>query len=394
MAFLTVIPSSSSGGNNKSGQARVVKGYNYEGEGHIARQCTHPKRPRNAIWYKDKAMLAEAKEARQILDEEQLIFLADPGVSDDAKAVLMANISNYGSDVISEVPHSETYLNDMENQSMHAMQDFEKSLVVDFTDNEVVQIVLWYLDSECSKHMTGNRFQLMNFVSKFLGIVRFSNDHVARIMGYGDYQLGNVTILRVYYVKGLGHNLFSVCQFCDADLEVAFQKNTCFIHNGTEFVNQTLREFYENVGISHQTSVARTPQQNDIVKRRNQTLIEAARTISGLGLHSLTLATSSSGLVPNTVSQQPFQEAAAPRALVLADSHVSTSIDQDAPSTSIPLTQEQEHSPNISQGFEESPKTLSFHDDPRHESLHEDSTFQESSSNVRQIHTPFEHLSR
>ncbi|GJY93935.1 hypothetical protein Tco_0509717 [Tanacetum coccineum] len=96
---------------------------------------------------------------------------------------------------------------------------------------EVVQIVLWYLDSGCSKHMTGNRSQLMNFVSKFLGTVRFGNDQIARIMGYGDYQLGNVVISRVYYVEGLGHNLFSVGQFCDADLEVAFRKNTCFIRN-------------------------------------------------------------------------------------------------------------------------------------------------------------------
>nr|GEV63406.1 hypothetical protein [Tanacetum cinerariifolium] len=75
---------------------------------------------------------------------------------------------------------------------------------------EVVQIVLWYLDSRCSKHMTGNRSQLMNFVSKFLSTFRFRNDHVVRIMGYGDYQLGNVTISSVYYVEGLRHNLFSV----------------------------------------------------------------------------------------------------------------------------------------------------------------------------------------
>ncbi|GJY44576.1 integrase, catalytic region, zinc finger, CCHC-type containing protein [Tanacetum coccineum] len=95
----------------------------------------------------------------------------------------------------------------------------------------VVQIVLWYLDSGCSKHMTGNRSQLMNFVSKFLGTVRFGNDQIARIMGYGDYQLGNVVISRVYYVEGLGHNLFSVGQFCNADLKVAFQKNTFFIRN-------------------------------------------------------------------------------------------------------------------------------------------------------------------
>ncbi|GJQ94211.1 retrovirus-related pol polyprotein from transposon TNT 1-94 [Tanacetum coccineum] len=65
----------------------------------------------------------------------------------------------------------------------------------------------------------------------FSGTVRFENDQIAKIMGYGDYQLGNVTISRVYYVEGLGHNLFSVGQFCDSDLEVAFQKNTCFIRN-------------------------------------------------------------------------------------------------------------------------------------------------------------------
>nr|GFA61266.1 hypothetical protein [Tanacetum cinerariifolium] len=95
----------------------------------------------------------------------------------------------------------------------------------------VVQIVLWYLDSGCSKHMTGNRSQHTNFVNKFLGIVKFGNDHVAKIMGYGDYKIGNVTILRVYFVEGLGHNLFSVGQFCDSDLEVAFRQDTCFIRN-------------------------------------------------------------------------------------------------------------------------------------------------------------------
>nr|GFA47025.1 integrase, catalytic region, zinc finger, CCHC-type, peptidase aspartic, catalytic [Tanacetum cinerariifolium] len=74
----------------------------------------------------------------------------------------------------------------------------------------VVQIVLWYLDSSCSKHMTGDRSQLINFIQKFLGTVKFGNDHVAKIMGYGDYQIGNATISRVYYMEGLGHNLFSV----------------------------------------------------------------------------------------------------------------------------------------------------------------------------------------
>ncbi|GJW96456.1 retrovirus-related pol polyprotein from transposon TNT 1-94 [Tanacetum coccineum] len=97
--------------------------------------------------------------------------------------------------------------------------------------SKVIQIVLWYLDSGCSKHMTGDRSQLTNFVNKFLGTVKFGNDHVAKILGYGDYQIGNVTISRVYYVEGLGHNLFSVGQFCDSNLEVAFRQHTCFIRN-------------------------------------------------------------------------------------------------------------------------------------------------------------------
>nr|GFC00133.1 retrovirus-related Pol polyprotein from transposon TNT 1-94 [Tanacetum cinerariifolium] len=270
-----------------------------------------------------------------------------------------------------------------------------------------VQIVLWYLDSGCSKHMTRDRSQLVNFVQKFFGTVKFGNDHVAKVMGYGDYQIGNVTISQVYYAEGLGYNLFSVGQFCDSDLEVAFRQHTCFIRNldgvdlftgsrgnnlytlsiqdmmasspicllskasktkswlwhrllshlnfgvinhlarqglvrglpklkfekdhlcsacvmgkstrnthkpksedtnqeklyllymdlcgpmhvesvtvhriridnETEFVNQTLRDYYEEVGISHETSVARSPQQNGVVERRNRTLIEAARTM-------------------------------------------------------------------------------------------------------------------
>ncbi|GKD50510.1 hypothetical protein Tco_1279486 [Tanacetum coccineum] len=97
--------------------------------------------------------------------------------------------------------------------------------------SKVVQIVLWYLDSGCSKHMTEDRSQLTNFVNKLLGTIKFGNDHVAKILGYGDYQIRNVTILRVYYVEGLGHNLFSVGQLRDSNLEVAFRQHICFIRN-------------------------------------------------------------------------------------------------------------------------------------------------------------------
>ncbi|GJU29127.1 retrovirus-related pol polyprotein from transposon TNT 1-94 [Tanacetum coccineum] len=157
----------SSGANNASGQTKVVKCYNCQGEGHMARQCTLPKRPMNIAWFKEKEMLAEAQESGQVLDEDQLAFLADHGITDchdvlpiiihnvafqtddldaydsdyddisSAKAVLMANLSNYGSDVLSEVPNFETYQNDMDNQSVQAMKHFEQTFVEDYPDNEI-----------------------------------------------------------------------------------------------------------------------------------------------------------------------------------------------------------------------------------------------------------------
>nr|GEX13003.1 hypothetical protein [Tanacetum cinerariifolium] len=96
---------------------------------------------------------------------------------------------------------------------------------------KVVQIVLWYLDSGCSKHMTRNHSRLMNFVKKFIGTVRFRNDHFGAIMGYRDYVIGNSVISRVYYVEGLGHNLFSAGQFCDSNLEFVFRKHSCYVRN-------------------------------------------------------------------------------------------------------------------------------------------------------------------
>ncbi|GJV38951.1 retrovirus-related pol polyprotein from transposon TNT 1-94 [Tanacetum coccineum] len=234
MSFLTAVVTSrtsrtytpgASGSN--SGKQRMVICYNCKGEGHMSRQCTKPKRKRDDSWFKEKVLLVQAQAHGQILNEEELAFLADPDIpegqstqtvithnaayqADDldaydsdcdelnsAKVALMANLSHYGSDALAEV----------------------------------VQIVLWYLDSGCSKHMTGDRSQLTNFVNKFLGTVKFGNDHVAKIMGYGDYQIRNVTISRVYYVEGLGHNLFSMGQFCDSNLEVAFRQHTCYIRN-------------------------------------------------------------------------------------------------------------------------------------------------------------------
>nr|GEY32134.1 Gag-Pol polyprotein [Tanacetum cinerariifolium] len=139
---------------------------------------------------------------------------------------------------------------------------------------------------------------LTNFVEKFLGTVKFGNDQIAPILGYGDLIQGNITIKRVYYIEGLNQNLFSVGQFCDADLEVAFWKSTCYIHDlkgndlltgsrstdltvrtdkGMKFLNKTLHAYFAKEGIRHETSTAQTPEQNGIVERRNRTLVEVAQ---------------------------------------------------------------------------------------------------------------------
>ncbi|GKD55348.1 retrovirus-related pol polyprotein from transposon TNT 1-94 [Tanacetum coccineum] len=435
---------------------------------------------------------------------------------------------------------------------------------------QVVQVVLWYMDSGCSKHMTGNRSKLKSFVEKFIGTVRFGNAHFGAIMGYGDYVIGDSVISRVYYVEGLGHNLFSVGQFCDSDLEIAFRKHSCFVRdmngvdllkgsrstnlytisiddmmksspvcllskaskikswlwhrrlnhlnfgtindlarkdlvrglprlkfekdhlcsacqlgkskkyshkpksentnmevlhtlhmdlcgpmrvqsingkkyilvivddysrftwvkflrskdetpefvinflkqiqvglnktvryirtdNGTEFVNQVMSKYYEGVGIFHQKSVPRTPQQNGVVERRNRTLVEAARTMlifskapmflwaeeSLLQLKAINLKQENSSINGNI--SRPFDDmqsqtmaherriSSGPEAyhmiplepvhtatvvnapIVSTNTSVSTTIAQDAPSTSHSLSSSQGHPPVFPQGVAAGP---------------------------------------
>ncbi|GJR52070.1 retrovirus-related pol polyprotein from transposon TNT 1-94 [Tanacetum coccineum] len=86
--------------------------------------------------------------------------------------------------------------------------------------------------------MMRSRSRLRNFMKKFIRIVRFGYDHFSAIMGYEDYVIGDSVISRVYYVEGLGHNLFSVRQFCDYDLEVTFSKHSCYVRDtdGVELI--------------------------------------------------------------------------------------------------------------------------------------------------------------
>nr|GEU44640.1 integrase, catalytic region, zinc finger, CCHC-type, peptidase aspartic, catalytic [Tanacetum cinerariifolium] len=380
----------------------------------------------------------------------------------------------------------------------------------------VVHIVLWYLDLGCSKHMMGDRSRLMNFIKKFIRTVRFGNDHFGAIMGYGDYVIGDSVISKVYYVEGLGHYLFSVRQFCDSNLEVAFKKHSCYVRdtdgvellkgsrgsnlytisvedmmksspicllskaskikswlwhrrlnhlnfgtindlvrkdlvrglprlklekdhlcsecqlgksksiptnpkpktpiwkfyipfiwtyvvrceskdetpevvikfiqqiqvclnktvryvrtdNGTEFVNHTLTEYYERIGIFHQKTVPRTPQQNGVVERQNRTLIEADRTMlifskASMFLWAEVMATAVFGALcypTNDIEDLGKLQPIAVQAPVnSAGTTSSTTIDQDAPSPSFSPSNSALQSHSLHQGVVAEPNHMEDH---------------------------------
>nr|GEX93830.1 integrase, catalytic region, zinc finger, CCHC-type, peptidase aspartic, catalytic [Tanacetum cinerariifolium] len=358
-SFLTAVVTSrpfTSGPRGAPGKQMVIVCYNCKGEGHMSKQCTKPKRKRDAEWFKDKVLLVQAQANGQVLQEEELEFLADPGTTESssnqtvitnntayqandldaydsdcdeinsAKITLMANLSHYGSDNLAEVNNPEIRANYLTHQERIANATIvppkEPILIFKSTDKPVVTLV--YTRKPKAKNVP-NKME----PNKSWG----SSSNVS----------SSPTDCRL--------SKSSFGQFCDSDLEVAFRQHTCFIRNlegvdlltgsrgnnlytlslqdmiafspicllskasktkswlwyrclshlnfgainhlarqglvrvrrirtdnGTEFVNQTLRDYYEEVGISHETSVARSPQQNGVVERRNRTLIEAACT--------------------------------------------------------------------------------------------------------------------
>ncbi|GJV44532.1 putative ribonuclease H-like domain-containing protein [Tanacetum coccineum] len=162
---------------------------------------------------------------------------------------------------------------------------------------KLIEIILFIVDSGCSKHMTGNLKLLNNFVEKFLGTVKFGNDQIAPILGYGDLVQGAITIKRDLLTGSHGKNLYSItlqdlttpnpiCLMAKATSSQAWlwhrlhaQVTTVRTDKGTEFLNKTLHAYFAKEGIRHETSTARTPEQNGVVERQNRTLVEAARTM-------------------------------------------------------------------------------------------------------------------
>ncbi|GKE38558.1 hypothetical protein Tco_1461963, partial [Tanacetum coccineum] len=123
--------------------------------------CPKPKRKRDATWFRDKVLLVEAQGSGKVLNEEELEFLADPVIA-EAKAVLMANLSSYGSDVLSEVPHSENTHNDMLNQSVQEMQYSEQTHLVNYPDNEITSdsnIIPYSQTGEIARRKTKRKFK-------------------------------------------------------------------------------------------------------------------------------------------------------------------------------------------------------------------------------------------
>ncbi|GJR26451.1 retrovirus-related pol polyprotein from transposon TNT 1-94 [Tanacetum coccineum] len=152
---------------SNSGKQRTVICYNCKGEGHMSRQCTKPKRKRDDSWFKEKVLLVQAQAHGQILNEEELAFLADPDIpegqstqtvithnaayqADDldaydsdcdelnsAKVALMANLSHYGSDALAEVHNHDNMNNDVVNQAVQMMPSSQQSNVVNHSETEI-----------------------------------------------------------------------------------------------------------------------------------------------------------------------------------------------------------------------------------------------------------------
>nr|GEU71043.1 retrovirus-related Pol polyprotein from transposon TNT 1-94 [Tanacetum cinerariifolium] len=458
-------------GGNNSGQQRVVKCFNSQWEGHMATQFPKPKRKRDATWFRDKVLLVKAQVSGKVLNEEELEFLADPGVAEGSS---LANLSSYGSYVFFEDTNSSTQQDAMiffvfeqlsNQQKLSGEQAFRLQTSHPNTDQSASSPIKIEAPWELRKQKLSGE-QAFRLQTSHPNTDQSASSPIKIEAPW--------ELRKVKFLASKDEALDFIIRFLKM-IQVRLNKPVMNIHtdNGTEFVNQTLRSYYETVGISHETSIARSPQQNGVVERQNRTLVKAARTMLiyakallflwaeavatacytqnrsiirwnhrktpyellhnkkldisylhvfgalccpsndsenlgklqakadiyifigyapkkkayriynrrtrkiietiqvdfdelmvmaseqlglGPGLQSMTPETSNSGLIPNPIPQQPFPVAAAQKDVDFADSHVSTSIDHDTPSTN--------------------------------------STLQGSSSNVRSIHTPFESLGR
>ncbi|GJZ19595.1 retrovirus-related pol polyprotein from transposon TNT 1-94, partial [Tanacetum coccineum] len=410
---------------SNSGKQRTVICYNCKEEGHMSKQYTKPKRKRDDSWFKDKVLLVQAQASGQIPHEEELAFLADPRITEDAydsdcdelnnaKVALMANLSHYGSDALVEVHNHDNMNNNMINQAVQAMLSSEQSNVVNHSETEItsdsniipyshvndtltaelerykeqvkvlkegqhvdlrsndtkavvqnsnssaqqdalILSVIKQLKTQLEpKLYVGNVIEKTNAImipdsketlllaeesqvkpstsasrSQPSGITKKDKIHQtpSRTANVQHYKLNANSELKSVKCNGCmlsdnhdlcvlvdpvnledpslvsdvhlplladlsegvdlltgsrGNNMYTLSlgdMMASSSIMSLVKGSKTKTVNGTELVNQTLREYYEKIDISHEISVARSPHQNSVVKRRNYTLIEVVRTM-------------------------------------------------------------------------------------------------------------------
>ncbi|GJR96037.1 retrovirus-related pol polyprotein from transposon TNT 1-94 [Tanacetum coccineum] len=354
-------------GSNSRKQMTVIC-YNYKGEGHMSKQCTKLKRKWYDSWFKDKVLLVQAQENGQILHEEELAFLADPRIAEDALAEVhnhdnminqamqamssfeKSNVVNHSETKITSdsniIPYSqyviETQQINLDNKSVNdtlttKLERYKEQVKVlkegqnfDLKSNDIASdssaqsIKIDRLKQTLSEHLKEkeslmqiaveqHRLESKTFEVKMNQVLNENerlleqviNKDIVNIIMNSSVDNASVkeeaAILREIVEHGKSLNplnesldsakphkpksedtneekLYLLHMDLCGPMRVA-SVNGKKIDNGTEFVNQTLREYYEKVGISHETSVARSPHQNGVVERCNRTLIEAARTM-------------------------------------------------------------------------------------------------------------------
>ncbi|GKC48410.1 retrovirus-related pol polyprotein from transposon TNT 1-94, partial [Tanacetum coccineum] len=358
---------------------------NASGEGHMARQCTRPKRKRNAAWFKEKVLLVQAQAKGKELDEEQLTFLADPRVADvqlaqtithnaafqtddldaydsdcddisSAKAVLIANLSSCDLDVLFEVF---TYSWDLRGTNLYTFSigDMMKfSPICLLSKVSKTKSWLWH---RCLSYLN---FDTINQLAK-QGLVRglpklkFEKDHLCSACSLRkskkhshkpkseDTSQEKLYLLhidlcgpmRMESINGKKYILVIVKDYSWFTW-VKFLRSK---DKAPEFIIK----YYEDVGISYETSVAHTPQQNDVVKRQNRSLVEATCTMliyakaplfmwaEAVAIACKLKAKADVGIF---IGYAPFLSAAHVPA-VSTGSPSSASVDQDAPSIRITI---------------------------------------------------------
>nr|GEW84068.1 retrovirus-related Pol polyprotein from transposon TNT 1-94 [Tanacetum cinerariifolium] len=290
-----------SGSGGAPGKQRVIVCYNCKGEGHMSKQCIKPKRKQDAEWFKDKVLLVQAQANGQILQEEELEFLADPETTESSS-----------------------------NQTRHIKEP------------------IWYLDSRCSRSMTGVKSYLHKYVEKPGHKVVCGDNSSCITEGYGSinrrasesinwlwhkrlshFNFKNISKLskqnKVLGLPSLVYSKDKPCTSCEkgkhhrasfktkqnfsikkclhllhmdlfgpvSPMYINHEKYTLVIvdeysrtDNRTEFRNHKLESFYDKKGISQNFSSRYTPEQNGVAEKKNRTLIEAARKVYQMDVKS------------------------------------------------------------------------------------------------------------